>query len=56
MVNCMAISITLAHGLESSILVHALIFYINNVTQLNAISPCGVHMESGWVNLYFPVF
>ena len=54
MVNCAVIIVSPICELESSILNHALfIFYIiNGITQLNAINPCELHMECGWVISY----
>ena len=35
-----------------SLLMHFLFYIVNNMRQLNAINPCGLHMESCWVNSY----
>ena len=34
-----------------SLLMHFLFYIVNNIRQLNAINPCGLHMESCWVTL-----
>ena len=35
-----------------SLFMHFLFYIINNAGQLNARNPCGLHMESCWVNSY----
>ena len=34
-----------------SLLMHFLFYIVNNIRQLNALNPCGLHMESCWVTL-----
>ena len=54
MVNCAVIIVSPAWELEGSILAHAffLFYIIKGIILLNAINPCGLHMESCWVILY----
>ena len=54
MVNCVLIKVDSVHELEGSILAYALflLYIINGITQLNAIDPCGLHVESCWVISY----
>ena len=35
-----------------SLPMHFLFYTINNIRQANAMNPCGLHMESCWVNSY----
>ena len=54
MVNCMVIIVSSARDLKGSRLDHAffLFYIIKGITLLNAINPCGLHMESCWVISY----
>ena len=38
------------------LVMHFLFYIINDMTPSTVINPCGLHMESCWVNSHFPVF